>query len=94
MATRSPKPQSSFKRSSYTIEFKMQAVDWLRNGGNISAAARAFGVDRKRVREWDRDYEKFVAHNIGHEKKRRKLHPGRAPASTAVNQAVFEYLEE
>ena len=36
------------KLKSYTIEFKVEAVEWHRmNGDNISLTANKFGVDRK-----------------------------------------------
>ena len=41
------------QRKSYTREFKLKVVDWLKsNGHNVSAAARQFGVSNKRVRDW------------------------------------------
>ena len=42
------------KLKSYTIEFKVEAVEWHRmNGDNVSLTANKFGVDRKRAREWN-----------------------------------------
>ena len=41
------------QRKSYTGEFKLKVVDWLKsNGHNVSATARQFGVSNKRVRDW------------------------------------------
>jgi len=43
---------------SYTVEIKIVVVDWLRkNERNVSKTARGFEIDRKRVREWDKNYE-------------------------------------
>ncbi len=45
MATCTLKPQGCFKRSSYTVDFKIQVINWLRkNGANVSAAARESSV--------------------------------------------------
>lgn len=45
------KPKAT--RKSYTREFKLEALEWLKkNGNNVSAAARKFSVANKRVREW------------------------------------------
>ena len=80
--------------SSYKVEFMVQAVDWLRSHGrNVSAAARESGVDRKRIREWDKQYTRLLQYTGG-AKKRRKIHPGRPPVSPELNQAVFNFLEE
>ena len=52
--------------SSYKVVFKVQAVDWLRSHGqNVSAAAREFGVDRKRIREWDKQYTRLLQYKGG-----------------------------
>ena len=41
------------QRKSYTREFKLKVVDWLKaNEHNVSATARQFGVSNKRVRDW------------------------------------------
>ena len=40
-------------RRSFTREFKLEVVGYLKkNGGNVSGAARKFNVSNKRVREW------------------------------------------
>ena len=70
-------------------------VQWHRkNGGNISRTAREFNVDRKRVREWERGYDNLLQHNVGKERKRRRIGSGRGPRSTDLDQKVFNFLEE
>ena len=62
------------RRNSYTVDFKILVVDWLRkNDGNVSKASREFEVDRKRVREWDQKYDTLQSHSKGHLSKRRKI---------------------
>ena len=43
---------------------------------NISATAKKYSVDLKRVREWDDEDDKLWDNNIGKVKKKRKLHSG------------------
>ena len=71
--------------NSYTVEFKMLVVDWLRkNDRNVSKTAREFEVDRKRVREWDKNYDKLVENKVGRCAKKRKIGCGRKPLSFEV----------
>ena len=81
--------------SSYKVDFKIQAVEWLRSHGqNVSAAAREFRVDRKRIRDWDHQYSRLLQHNVGSAKEKRKVHPGRPPVSPELDKAVFDFLED
>ena len=67
-------------------------MEWLRSHGrNVSAAAREFGVDRKRIRDWDHQYR---LHNVRSAKKKRKVHPSRPPVSPELDKAVFNFLED
>ena len=51
---------------SYTAEFKIPVVDWLRkNNRNVSKTAREFEIDRKRVQEWDKNYDKLLENKVG-----------------------------
>ncbi|XP_072048128.1 uncharacterized protein [Amphiura filiformis] len=43
---------------SYTIEFKLQAVDYAKDH-SVAATAKAFGVDNKQVRYWRQQEEKL-----------------------------------
>ncbi|KAL8564208.1 hypothetical protein ACOMHN_017477 [Nucella lapillus] len=49
------------KRQSYTVSFKLQALQYLDNeaGGNVSECAREFSVDRKRIREWSENRDRL-----------------------------------
>ena len=66
------------KLKSYSIEFKVEAVEWHRmNGENVTLTSKKFSVDRKRVREWNTRYDQLVAHCSGKQKKKRKIHQGK-----------------
>jgi transposase-like protein len=84
------------KIRSYTVDFKVRAVETLRNDPdhNISAVAKSFSIDRKRLREWEKSYDKILEAHFGKGKKSRKLHPGAEVISLELDVAVFEYLEE
>ena len=65
------------KIHSYTVNFKVEAVEWHRmNGDNYSLTARTYGVDRKRIREWEKSYDKLLPLCYGKTKNKRKLHEG------------------
>ena len=62
----------------YTIEFKVEAVEWHRiNGENVSLTANQFSVDRKRVRECNAKYDQLAGQCHGKQKKKRKIHRGK-----------------
>ena len=80
--------------NSYTVEFKI-LVDWLRkNDRNVSNTAREFEIDRKRVREWDKNYDKLLENKAGQSAKKRKIGCGRKPLSSDLDVKLFEFLEE
>ena len=71
------------------------AVKWHRlHGRNVSQTAREFEVDRKRIREWERNFDELAKHDVGASKKKRKLHQGREVASKELDASLFSYLEE
>ncbi|KAK7097631.1 hypothetical protein V1264_004579 [Littorina saxatilis] len=82
------------RRQSYTVEFKLATLDYLEHfaNGNVSQTAEEFGIDRKMIREWRTNRDRFIQHDRGTEKKKRKLHPGRHILSQEVDQAVLDYL--
>ena len=47
--------------NSYTVEFKVEVLEWhMKNGVNCSLTSRTYGVDRKRIREWEKAYDRLV----------------------------------
>ena len=47
------------------------------NGENVSLTANKFGVDRKRVRDWNTKYDQLAGQCHGKQKKKRKIHSGK-----------------
>lgn len=79
----------------YTVEEKIRVVQWHReNGKNVSKTSRVFCVDRKRVREWNYNYESLLQNNVGSARNKRKLHNGREPMSAEVDNKAFEFLTD
>ena len=67
---------SGKKLKSYTVAFIIEVVEWYRGEGmqNVTQTAKKFGVDRKRVREWNGKYDALLDVNVGDGKKKRKIH--------------------
>ncbi|KAL8568248.1 hypothetical protein ACOMHN_027771 [Nucella lapillus] len=84
------------KRQSYTVSFKLQALQYLDNeaGGNVSECAREFSVDRKRIREWSESRDRLEQQYGKKNKQKRKLSKGPAVISEHVDQGVLRYLED
>jgi transposase-like protein len=83
------------KRQSYTVEFKLSAIEWHReNGDNVSKTSKEFGVDRKMIRNWLANEGELRAHNRGEGKKKRKLSSGGELACEEMDLAVLEFLVE
>ena len=47
-----PTSHAGLKNSSYSREFKLNAVPFGEDSNSNRKAAAKFGVDRKRIREW------------------------------------------
>ena len=57
------------------MEFKVEAVKWHRmNRENCSFMTWTYSVDRKRIRKWEKAYDKLLPLGCGKTKKKRKLH--------------------
>ena len=64
-------------KRSFTVQFKLNAIKWHQeNGIIVSATARTFNVDRKRIREWLENEDLLRQNRIGKKSQLRKLHPG------------------
>ena len=81
------------RRSSYTIEFKVHVVEAFRhsNQQNVSKIATEFGIDRKRVREWNYTYDKLKKMNGDLQKRRRKVEFSRQVRSREIEEGVLHY---
>lgn len=70
-------PDNSEKRRklhSYTLEFKLDAIAFVKAGNNKEAAARMFCVDGKRIRDWYKQDDRLkVLATSGKDSKRKRL---------------------
>ena len=81
------------KQSSYTVKYKLEAVNWYRdNGESIRKTAGYFKVDRKRIREWIQKEDELKAHSHGSDAKKRKINSGGEVINKDLEAEVLEYL--
>ncbi|XP_041366065.1 tigger transposable element-derived protein 6-like [Gigantopelta aegis] len=84
-----------FVRKRYTVKDKLDVVGWFRrNGRNLSAAEREYGISRKQVRLWDKDYEKLLMFSKGKDSERKNIGSGAEAMNTEMDQAVFEWFKD
>ena len=50
------------KRKSYTVEFRLTALEHVDRHGNVSATAEEFGVDRRQIRMWRANRDVLLQH--------------------------------
>jgi len=81
------------KHRAFTVATKVQVIEWHRShGSNQSKTEKEWGIDRKQVRLWDRDYEK-IKHMAKTTSKVRKMHLGMRPKSEELDQTVYEWFD-
>ena len=78
--------RSQRRRKAYTMHFKLQVIREAKATTRI-AAAKKFGVDRKRVPEWLSNEDKILA---APRSKRRINGGGRKPPHNAIDDLVVE----
>ncbi|KAM7306342.1 hypothetical protein ISCGN_010065 [Ixodes scapularis] len=79
---------------SHTVQKKIKVMEWhRRNGKNLHLTARQFKLDRKRIREWEKNCEVLLQQNFGKLKLRQKLRNGAPVFSKEVDDALFKFLE-
>ena len=93
----SPEIQTSKKRKlhSYTLDFKLQAIQHVKTGNSKEATARKFGVAPKQIREWCKK-ETELRNTAEHSKlgKRKRLDgAGRRPLSETLETELFSWIE-
>ena len=82
-------------RASYTVDFKLSVVEWVKNGSkSLREASKQFGVDRKCIRQWVRERAVLGSARIRHGPQTRKLHSGRGPLSEDLDRLVLNFLLE
>ena len=80
------------KRKSYDVKFKLKAVEVARKK-TISAAAREFKVDRKRIREWmSQESELTEFKKNGKSKSKRLQGGGRKAEDVDMEVALFDWI--
>ena len=90
-ATLTGTKQGKQKRKSYTREFKLSVVQYLRqNNHNVSQTARHFSIDRKMVQRWVKDEEKIKASSKGSKKSK---HERRADYPEMEEELHREYRQ-
>ncbi|KAH6937940.1 hypothetical protein HPB50_005452 [Hyalomma asiaticum] len=73
---------------------KIEVIQWHReNGRNVHQMSRHFKLDRKRIREWEKNFNNLLQQNYRKAKLRRKLSNGVPVFSEHVDDALFEFLE-
>ena len=89
----SSQSHEGIKLKSYFVSFKVEAVDDLRSHPecNASAIAKKYGIDRKCIREWDKQFDKLLKSHLCKEKKM-KLHQGTDVLSTDLEVDVYEFM--
>ena len=80
-------------RASYTVDFKLSVVEWVKNGGkSLREASKQFGVDRKCIRQWVRGKTELGSARLRQGPQTRKLHGGRCPRSEELDRLVLAFL--
>lgn len=80
-------------RNSYTIQRKVEVVQWHKNGANVSKTARHFELDRKHVREWNSSYQSLLQQCHNKNKLKRTLNNGRPVFSEELDEALMDFLD-
>lgn len=83
------------RNQSYTIDYKLQAVAFVKEGNSKESAARKFGVDSKRIREWcqQEDKLKSSAASPKTSSRRRLDGGGRRPLLETLELELYEWIE-
>ena len=79
------------KVSSYSIEYKLEAIKFAEESKSISSAAKKFNVDRKRIRLWQSAKAKLQAAD---NKRKRLDRGGRKPFDVSLEDELLEWIHE
>nr|CAD2168027.1 unnamed protein product [Meloidogyne enterolobii] len=89
-------PSTKKRRASYTIDFKIQALEFaLKN--NISMASRHFNVDRKQIRMWIAQRDKLGKRRSStpqHFKKHRLEGGGRPLHDIEFEKTLLDWIKD
>lgn len=82
------------KVRSYTVKFKIEAVEYAEKN-SISAAAKKYNVDRKTIREWKEKKADIVALVKRAGKSRKRLDgAGRKPLSEVLEERIVSWITD
>lgn len=82
-------------RASYTVDFKLSVVDWVKSGGrSLREASKQFGVDPKCIRHWVKERAVLGSARVQQGPQTRKMHGGRCPRSYDLDRLVLGFMME
>ncbi|CAK5034928.1 unnamed protein product [Meloidogyne enterolobii] len=90
------KTASIKKKKSYTVDFKLEVVEFAKNH-NASEACRQFSVDRRRIRDWTQQADKLKELRNStplHIQKRRLTGAGRHIHNVEFEKNLLEWIKE
>lgn len=91
METDASQSHAGKKVSSYSTEYKVEAIKFAEENKRISSAAKKFNVDRKRIREWRSAKAKLQAAD---NKRKRLEGGGRKPFDVGLEDELLEWVHE
>ena len=91
METDASQSHAGKKVSSYSTEYKVEAIKFAEENKSISSAAKKFNVDRKRIREWQSAKAKLQAAD---NKRKRLEGGGRKPFDVGLEDELLEWVHE
>jgi len=74
------------------MQYKQQAVDVLRQSGNINETARRFNVDRRTINRWALCCERIKVAGVVVNRSTKKQHPGPALKHQAEDERLHEWF--
>ena len=81
----------NIKQRAYSIAEKLNAVKRVKElSGNLSAASRELGIDRKRLREWRNKESEFT--NMTDKRRKRRIGGGRHPMHAELKNKLCRWV--
>ena len=86
-------PATAVPYRSYTVQFKLDTLDWYyKNGENKNLTAKMFNVDRKRIRDWLQDEPNLRSDPTPERTKRKRSNS--LPQFKEIEAALYQYYCE
>lgn len=81
------------KLTSYTVKFKLEVLRWYRaHDENERATAKHFGVSRKSIYSWRKNFDKLIAHDNSRDRQKRKITVGPSPLCPQLDDRLFDFF--